>query len=147
MMRSTKPESYEVGYGKPPKATRFRKGQSGNPRGRKRASENFLAIFKRHAIRRVRIKASDGTSKTLSVAEAIITKNYQEALKQDETAMANMLKLVELAGEFQDRSDPKSVGRPLFMPASDGDLDALLAEMGASRVEIPSPRTRGQEDP
>ena len=26
---------YEVGYGKPPKHTRFKKGQSGNPRGRR----------------------------------------------------------------------------------------------------------------
>jgi len=28
------PGGYEVGYGKPPLQTRFRKGQSGNPRGR-----------------------------------------------------------------------------------------------------------------
>lgn len=27
---------YEVGYGKPPKHTRFKKGQSGNPKGRPR---------------------------------------------------------------------------------------------------------------
>jgi len=27
-------EAYEVGYGKPPKATRFQKGKSGNPSGR-----------------------------------------------------------------------------------------------------------------
>jgi Family of unknown function (DUF5681) len=27
-------ETYEVGYGKPPKATRFQKGKSGNPSGR-----------------------------------------------------------------------------------------------------------------
>ena len=25
---------YEIGYGKPPKQTRFKPGQSGNPRGR-----------------------------------------------------------------------------------------------------------------
>jgi len=25
---------YEVGYGKPPRDTRFKEGQSGNPRGR-----------------------------------------------------------------------------------------------------------------
>lgn len=31
---------YEVGYGKPPKQHRFRKGQSGNPRGRARGSRN-----------------------------------------------------------------------------------------------------------
>ena len=29
-------EGYDVGYGKPPKQTRFAKGQSGNPRGRPR---------------------------------------------------------------------------------------------------------------
>ena len=27
-------EAYEIGYGKPPKATRFQKGKSGNPSGR-----------------------------------------------------------------------------------------------------------------
>ena len=27
-------EDYEVGYGKPPRATQFQKGRSGNPRGR-----------------------------------------------------------------------------------------------------------------
>jgi hypothetical protein len=30
---------YKVGYKKPPLHTRFRKGQSGNPRGRQRAEE------------------------------------------------------------------------------------------------------------
>ena len=31
---------YDVGYGKPPKATRFRKGQTGNPKGRPKTSKN-----------------------------------------------------------------------------------------------------------
>ena len=31
---------YDVGYGKPPKATRFQPGTSGNPRGRPRGSRN-----------------------------------------------------------------------------------------------------------
>jgi len=36
--------SAEVGYRKPPRATRFRKGQSGNPRGRPRGSRNFAKL-------------------------------------------------------------------------------------------------------
>ena len=31
-------EGYEVGYGKPPKATRFKPERSGNPKGRPRGS-------------------------------------------------------------------------------------------------------------
>jgi hypothetical protein len=34
-------DSYEVGYGKPPKSTQFQKGISGNPRGRPKKSLNF----------------------------------------------------------------------------------------------------------
>jgi hypothetical protein len=35
---------YEVGYRKPPVHTRFKKGQSGNPRGRKKSSKNIRKI-------------------------------------------------------------------------------------------------------
>ena len=33
---------YEVGYGKPPKANQFRKGRTGNPRGKRRGEENLV---------------------------------------------------------------------------------------------------------
>ncbi|WP_018043907.1 DUF5681 domain-containing protein [Methylobacterium sp. 88A] len=35
-IKPKRPTAYEVGYGKPPADHRFRKGQSGNPRGRPR---------------------------------------------------------------------------------------------------------------
>jgi hypothetical protein len=34
------PRDYEVGYAKPPARTRFKPGQSGNPKGRPRGSKN-----------------------------------------------------------------------------------------------------------
>lgn len=39
----------EVGYGKPPLATRFVKGQSGNPRGRSRGAKDHKTILARVA--------------------------------------------------------------------------------------------------
>ena len=37
---------YEIGYGRPPKSTRFKPGQSGNPKGRKKGSKNTYSILR-----------------------------------------------------------------------------------------------------
>src|SRR5882762_8822725 len=45
--------AYEVGYGKPPTASRFRKGRTGNPRGKRQGEENMISAFKRIVSKRV----------------------------------------------------------------------------------------------
>ena len=106
MKQGTKPSdaAHEVGYGKPPKATRFRKGRSGNPKGRQSGDENLLSVFKRMATKRIKIREGD-KSRTITMADAIILQNYKAALQKDQIAMSNIIRLAEESGELIDRTD------------------------------------------
>src|SRR5258707_10390012 len=111
----TSDTSSDVGYGKPPKATRFRKGRSGNPKGRQRGDENLLSVFKRMATKRIKVKEGDKW-RTITMADAIILQNYKAALQRDQIAMSNIIRLAEQSGELIDRTDVKQVGRPAAFP-------------------------------
>ena len=121
--------TYEVGYGKPPKANQFRRGRTGNPRGKKPGEENMISAFKRHVQKRVKI--NDGNRiYTTTLAEAVILKNYNAALQKNPVAMSNMFRLAEASGEFVDRADAKQVGRPIAVPIRSKNMEEFLAEFG-----------------
>src|ERR1700704_4200768 len=114
--------SSDVGYGKPPKATRFRKGRSGNPKGRQRGDENLLSVFKRMVTKRIKIREDD-KSRTITMADAIILQNYKSALQKDQIAMSNIIRLAEESGELIDRTDVKQVGMPMALPLSSKKME------------------------
>ena len=120
---------YEVGYGKPPKANQFRKGQTGNPRGKRRGEENLISAFKRHVLKRIKMKAGD-TIRTITLAEAVILKNYNAALQKDSFAMGNIYRLAESSGEFVDLTDSKQVGGQIAVPIRAKSTEEFLAELG-----------------
>jgi hypothetical protein len=119
----------DVGYGKPPKATRFRKGRSGNPKGRPSGEENILSVFKRMATKRIKLREGDRW-RTITMVDAIILQNYRAALQKDQIAMSNIMRLAEESGELIDRTDVKQVGKPGFFPIRSKNMKEFLADFG-----------------
>jgi hypothetical protein len=120
---------YEVGYGKPPKANQFRKGRTGNPRGKRGGEENISSAFKRVVSKRVKIKEGEQV-RTVTLAEAVILKNCNAALQNNPFAMSNIYRLAEESGELIDRTDAKQVGRPIAVPIRSKNTEEFLAEFG-----------------
>src|ERR1700722_8365904 len=115
MKKPSSDAAIEVGYGKPPKANQFRKGRTGNPRGKRQGEENIISAFKRIVSKRVKI--DDGEKvRTITLAEAVILKNYQAALQKNPFAMSNIYRLADDAGELVNFADAKQVGRPIAAP-------------------------------
>ena len=73
---------YEVGYGKPPRHTRFAKGQSGNPRGRPSGTKNLKTLLS-EALNEPVIVTENGGRRKVSKRQAIITQLVNRSAKAD----------------------------------------------------------------
>lgn len=84
-----------VGYGKPPKRTRFKKGQSGNPRGyRWRRPKDARTILNDILDRKISVVEA-GVSRRASLREVIITQLAAQAAKGNFAALNHLLEILE----------------------------------------------------
>jgi len=88
-------EGYEVGYGRPPLANRYRLGQSGNPKGRPKGSNNFAATFHELCQKKINVK-DGGVIKSMTRIEAAITQLLNMAALGDIKAMRELTRLSQV---------------------------------------------------
>ena len=95
---------YAVGYRKPPLHSRFKKGQSGNPRGRPPGSKN-LSILLNEALDELVVIAENGGRKKISKREASLKQLVNEAAKGNWRALKL---LVDILQEIERRTEPQT---------------------------------------
>ena len=75
-------DDQEVGYRKPPKATQFQKGQSGNKAGRPKGSRNLSSVFADELNAKVSIN-ENGSRKTVSKQQIVVKQIVNNAAAGD----------------------------------------------------------------
>ena len=84
--------TYKVGYGKPPKAKQFKRGRSGNPKGRPKGSLNLATDLTAELGEHITVR-EDGRPRKVSKQRALIKSLMAKALQGDVRAMGSLLAL------------------------------------------------------
>jgi hypothetical protein len=89
-------KTYTVGYGKPPVHSQFRKGQSGNPTGRRRASEvdRANALVMQEAYRKVTVREGDKVTE-MPALKAVLRGLFARAAKGSVAAQREILRNIQ----------------------------------------------------
>jgi hypothetical protein len=98
--------SYSVGYGKPPAHTRYKKGQSGNPAGRRKGSKNFSTVLL-EALQETVVIQQNGKTKKISKQQAAVKQAVHKAASGDLRAfslIASLTTQIEQSAEREPNS-------------------------------------------
>jgi hypothetical protein len=106
--------------GNPPKHTQFRKGTSGNPRGRPKGSKN-LATYLMEAARDQVSVTIDGRTRAISKLQATTMQLATKAAGGDQAAMSRLLDWVD---EIETRA---ASAKPSQFPIGADDIEVIRA--------------------
>lgn len=122
---------YEVGYGKPPKASQFRPGQSGNSKGKRKRPKTAADLVDKLFHQKVDVNIG-GRTKRLPLLEVILRTHTSKAAKGDQ---ASTRLLLELLKSHQERNADTTAS---ILPESDSDeiIAAFLEQMGQGTPTI-----------
>ncbi len=125
-------EDFAVGFGKPPRSSRFRKGQSGNPKGRPKGSQNLATLFEKIIRQKVTI-TENGRSRVVSKAEAIFLQMVNKGLKGDVSAIHEIRYWSQRFEDFTNGAVPNRV----WHEDDQAVMDSIIKRMQVAKLPEP----------
>jgi len=130
-MPSDKEADYEVGYGKPPRHTRFAKGQSGNPRGRPAGAKNLRTLLS-EALNETVLVTENGGRRKVTKRQAIITQLVNRSATADFRALKILLDIVR---DIEGQAEPTAPETSDFSEADEKVLEQIRARFAIGKPE------------
>ena len=118
-----------VGYKKPPTATQFAKGKSGNPKGRPKGSKNLRTILAQELSEKITVH-ENGKSRRFTMQEVMIKQAVQKAAKGDAKALQTLLSLTM-------KVDPDHATAPYNAPLEAHEQEILADFIKRVKAQIP----------
>jgi hypothetical protein len=122
-MPPEKTRDYEVGYAKPPRQTQFRKGQSGNPKGRPVGAKNLSTLLN-EALNEPVIVTENGRHRKITKRQTIITQLVNRSATADFRALKILLDIIR---EIENRTEMASPETSPFSAADEKVIEQLMA--------------------
>jgi hypothetical protein len=133
---------YDVGYSRPPKGTRFKPGQSGNPTGYRKGSKSIGARLQELMNSKVTV-TENGRSRRISRLDVLLHQLTNDAMRGDPRAL-------KLLMEFLNRYGAEVEGNGRLEEVTSDDLKILsdyLPKTGRSDSNPnDSPKEGGDDD-
>jgi hypothetical protein len=131
------PGEQTIGYARPPASTRWKKGQSGNPRGRRKAAKTVGRMIEETMMRKLTID-EDGRSVTLTLQEIILRNLGYAAARRDMNAIKTLFSLKERYQDSKETQlDPAELD-PNDRAIIEGYLETLQGASLASDSNVPT---------
>jgi hypothetical protein len=141
--KNSRASDYVVGYRRPPKASQFMAGKSGNPKGRPKGSRPVGAVLQDIIQQKIAV-TENGKTRRIPALEVMLRRLVNDAMRSDPRAMKLLLALID---RYSD--SPETALRPGDVLAEDQEILAQYlrepAGLGQEANGKPDDEERGDD--